>query len=72
MRSQIFDSYCVDVGGHILALMIKVCCGEEMTELIPNTVDVSVGKHLSVGVVLDDCLSVELGSVPYPIQDGAM
>ena len=49
-----------------------VCCGEEMTELIPNTVDVSVAKHLPVGVVLDDRLSVELGSVPHPIQDGTM
>ncbi|MDR0373262.1 MAG: desulfoferrodoxin [Nitrososphaerota archaeon] len=46
-----------------------VCCGEKMTELIPNTVDASVEKHLPAVVVLGDRLSVEVGSIPHPMQD---
>ncbi len=46
-----------------------VCCGEKMTELIPNTVDASVEKHLPVVTVLGDSLTVDIGSIPHPMQD---
>ncbi|MDR1992082.1 MAG: desulfoferrodoxin [Nitrososphaerota archaeon] len=46
-----------------------MCCGEKMTELMPNTVEASVEKHLPVIGVLDDSLRVEIGSVPHPMQD---
>ena len=44
-----------------------VCCGENMTELVPNTVDAAKEKH--VPVVRVDGLSVEvtLGSAPHPM-----
>ena len=45
-----------------------VCCGEKMEELIPNTVDASVEKHVPVVTRLDDCkIRVEVGSVPHPM-----
>ncbi|MCL2135188.1 MAG: desulfoferrodoxin [Candidatus Bathyarchaeota archaeon] len=46
-----------------------VCCGEKMSELIPNTVDASMEKHLPVVVVSDDRLHVEVGSVLHPMQE---
>jgi superoxide reductase len=46
-----------------------VCCGEKMTELIPNTVDASIEKHKPVITVLNDHINIEIGSVPHPMQD---
>lgn len=45
-----------------------VCCGEKMEELIPNTVDASVEKHVPCVTRLDDCsIKVEVGSVAHPM-----
>ncbi len=45
-----------------------VCCGEQMQELIPNTVDASNEKHVPVVTRLDDNhIKVEVGSVPHPM-----
>ena len=56
-----------------------VCCGEKMAELVPNTVEASVEKHLpavSKGKCCDcgcgcECnnLKVEVGSIPHPMED---
>jgi len=45
-----------------------VCCGEKMTELIPNTVDASLEKHKPVVTVSDSSITVEVGSIPHPMQ----
>ena len=53
---------CVDSGIPV------VCCGEKMQELIPNTVDASVEKHVPVVTRLDDCrIMIEVGSIPHPM-----
>ena len=44
-----------------------VCCGEDMEELIPNTVDASGEKHIPVVQVEGDVLSVHVGSVDHPM-----
>lgn len=45
-----------------------VCCGENMQELIPGTVDASLEKHVPVVTRLDDChIKVEVGSVAHPM-----
>ena len=45
-----------------------VCCGEKMEELVANTVDASLEKHVPVVTKLDDCLiKVEVGCVPHPM-----
>ena len=45
-----------------------VCCGEQMQELIPNTVDASNEKHVPVVTRLDSCkIKIEVGSVPHPM-----
>ena len=55
-----------------------ICCGEEMTELVPNTVEASVEKHLPVVVPESsacecdcgcNCLSVQIGSALHPMEE---
>jgi len=45
------------------------CCGDEMTELVPNTVEASAEKHLPAVTVLEDSISVQVGSVAHPMED---
>lgn len=45
-----------------------VCCGEKMAELVANTEEASVEKHLPVVTKVDDCsIKVEVGSVAHPM-----
>jgi superoxide reductase len=44
-----------------------ICCGEEMTELVANTTDAAVEKHVPVITVKDDIVTVTVGSVPHPM-----
>ena len=45
-----------------------VCCGEQMEELIPNTVDASNEKHVPVVRQTEGGkLKVEVGSIPHPM-----
>ncbi|MBQ1937949.1 MAG: desulfoferrodoxin [Bacteroidales bacterium] len=45
-----------------------VCCGENMQELVPNTVDASNEKHVPVVTVLEEGkIKVEVGSVAHPM-----
>lgn len=46
-----------------------ICCGEEMTELVPNTVEASVEKHLPVIKNLGNKIEVEVGSVLHPMEE---
>jgi len=45
------------------------CCGNSMTELVPNTVDASNEKHLPEVELSGDNISVKVGSVPHPMTD---
>ena len=44
-----------------------MCCGQKMTELVPNTVEASAEKHLPVVTVDGDKLCVDIGAVPHPM-----
>lgn len=44
-----------------------VCCGQEMTEMIPNTIDAAKEKHVPVITVNNNTVSVDIGSVPHPM-----
>jgi len=59
--------------GNLAGLIIKsgvpmVCCGDKMTELVPNTVEASTEKHLPEVKVSGDNVSVQVGSVPHPME----
>jgi len=45
-----------------------VCCGDDMTEIVPNTVEASTEKHLPAVEVSGDIVSVQVGSVPHPME----
>ena len=46
-----------------------VCCGEKMKELVPNTVEAAVEKHLPEVSVSGDIIEVKIGSVPHPMEE---
>ena len=45
------------------------CCGEEMEELVPNTVEASGEKHIPVVSVDGSTVTVNVGSVDHPMVD---
>ena len=46
-----------------------VCCNEEMTEIIPSSVDASKEKHVPVIDVIGDLVNVSVGSVNHPMLE---
>jgi len=46
-----------------------VCCGETMAELVPNTVEASMEKHLPVVTAAGDSISVKVGSAAHPMLE---
>jgi len=44
------------------------CCGIPMDELVPNTVEASVEKHLPVVEKTAQGIDVKVGSVPHPME----
>lgn len=46
-----------------------VCCGEKMTELIPDAIDAAVEKHVPVIEVEGNKVVVKIGSVPHPMVE---
>lgn len=58
--------------GNLVNLMIEgggtlVCCGNEMKELVPNTVDAAVEKHVPVVEIEGNKVTVTIGSVAHPM-----
>ena len=45
-----------------------VCCGKEMTELIPGTSDGAVEKHVPVVKIKDCKVCVMVGEEPHPME----
>lgn len=46
-----------------------VCCGEEMEELVANTIDASKEKHVPSVSVVGNIVQVEVGNVPHPMEE---
>ena len=44
-----------------------ICCGQEMTELKPNTVEAAKEKHLPVISVSGNLVTVKIGAVEHPM-----
>jgi superoxide reductase len=44
-----------------------ICCGDEMTELVSNTVEASFEKHLPVITVSGAAVKVAVGAVAHPM-----
>lgn len=52
----------INIGGGTL-----VCCGDNMTELVPNTTEAATEKHLPVVKTEGGKVSVHVGSVDHPM-----
>lgn len=46
-----------------------VCCGEKMTELVPNTTDAAGEKHVPVVCADGNMVSVKVGEVTHPMLE---
>lgn len=46
-----------------------ICCGEPMSEIVPGTTDGATEKHVPVYEVKDNVVTVQIGSVPHPMED---
>lgn len=46
-----------------------VCCGEEMQELVPGTVDASKEKHVPVIERQGNVVTVRVGSIDHPMVE---
>ena len=61
--------------GKIIAMVEErgvptICCGQPMEELVPNTKDGAVEKHVPVYEVKDGIVHVVVGSVEHPMLEG--
>ncbi len=45
-----------------------MCCGQEMTELVPGTTDAAFEKHVPVCQVENNLVTVTVGSVEHPMM----
>ena len=46
-----------------------VCCGEEMEELVANTVDAAKEKHVPSVSIVGNIVQVEVGEVHHPMEE---
>ena len=46
-----------------------ICCGEPMSELIPNTTDASVEKHVPVVTFEEGKVVVKIGEAAHPMTE---
>lgn len=45
------------------------CCGQKMEEIVPNTTDAAVEKHVPVLTVTGNTVSVKVSSVEHPMVE---
>ena len=60
--------------GNIIGLIkdggqIPSCCGEKMTELVPNTTDAAQEKHVPVICIDQNKVHVHIGSAEHPMLE---
>ena len=65
--------YRCKVCGKIIAMVKEtsvptVCCGEPMTEIVPNTTDAAVEKHVPVIAKKGSSVEISVGSVEHPMS----
>jgi len=62
--------HCGNISGLIKSKGVPiVCCGEKMTELVPNTVEASLEKHLPDVAVSGNSISLQVGSTLHPMEE---
>jgi len=63
---------CAHCGNVVAKLVDKnvpvFCCGEKMEELVANTIEASVEKHLPIINIKKDIVNIKVGSVEHPME----
>lgn len=60
--------HCGNIIGMIQDVGVPIaCCGENMEELVPNTVDAATEKHVPIINVEGNIVTVTVGEVPHPM-----
>lgn len=62
-------NHCGTIVEEINTVVVPVCCGEQMTLLVPGTSDGAVEKHVPVCTVNGNKVEVTVGSVIHPMLD---
>jgi len=65
--------YHCEICGQVVSVLTKgagtlVCCGVDMTLLVPNSTDASEEKHVPVVTRDGDTYTIEVGEVPHPME----
>jgi len=68
------EVYKCEVCGNIVEVLhagqgTLVCCGQDMTLQVENTVDAAKEKHVPVIEKVDGGYKVSVGSVPHPMEE---
>ena len=70
MKKFLLCEHCKNLVGVINDAGVPImCCGQKMTELVPNTTDAANEKHVPVVTVEGDVLKVVVGSVEHPMEE---
>jgi superoxide reductase len=73
MKSSQKFFICKHCGNMVGAIVSKgaplSCCGENMKELVPNTVEASAEKHIPVVKAASGGISVVVGGVEHPMEE---
>ena len=63
-------SHCGNIIAYVKDQGVPVmCCGQKMEELVPNTTDAAVEKHVPVISVEGNKVTVKVSSVEHPMVD---
>ncbi len=63
-------SHCGNIVAYVKSSGVPVvCCGEKMQELVPNTKEAAVEKHVPVITVDGQKVTVTVGSVEHPMAE---
>lgn len=66
--------YICEICGNIVGLINDagiplVCCGEDMTELVPNTMEAKTDYHIPAVSTKNNIVTVKIGSQPHPMTE---
>ncbi len=69
-RKFFICKHCGNIVGMVFdAKVPMMCCGEKMTELVPNTTDAAQEKHVPVVTVDGNMVTVKVGSAAHPMTE---
>lgn len=70
MKHLYLCKHCGNLAGKLIDSGVNmVCCGEEMSELVPKTADMATEKHVPVIAQDGSAVTVTVGSTPHPMTD---